>query len=549
MSTSYPLPVGGAAAGADRRRRRSARPVVLIGFQDQGNLGLGYLASVLEEHGQSVLIFDVETDPAEILRACRAADPLLVGFSLIFQFYVRRFAELVETLRAGGIRCHFTMGGHFPSLSWRETLDLVPGLDSVVRFEGELTLLALVQRLVQGRGWRDLEGVAYRRAGEPVSNALRPLIPDLDTLPYPRRDGAPEGILGQLAMPLVASRGCARTCSFCSIHRFYRSAPGKVVRTREPRRVVEEMVTLHELRGVTIFLFQDDDFPIYGPVWRRWVRQFVSELHRAGLPGRAIWKINCRADAVEPELFREMRDAGLYLVYIGLESGTDAGLTALAKGITVEQSLRAVRIVRGLGLMLEFGFMMFDPSSTFESVSANVEFLRSVVADGSAAAVFCRMLPYDGTPIKAQLEAEGRLRGDVVEPDYDFLDPRIGRFYEDVARLMQASGWIHGPRAVSPQVNWAWNELAVLDRLFPELVGRPGYEAELRSVTRDSNDLLFDVVERLAAVHRGSSAKKVSPVELQVRAAEFLDRLQAARDGFIGRNQETLLRALGLVAV
>jgi anaerobic magnesium-protoporphyrin IX monomethyl ester cyclase len=57
--------------------------------------------------------------------------------------------------------------------------------------------------------------------------------------------------------------------SFCSIQTFYRAAPGKIVRTRKPARVVEEMRMLHEERGITIFLFQDDDFPLFGAVWRR----------------------------------------------------------------------------------------------------------------------------------------------------------------------------------------------------------------------------------------------------------------------------------------
>src|SRR5260370_27277296 len=101
-------------------------------------------------------------------------------------------------------------------------------------------------------------------------------------------------LLGRHVMPLLASRGCIRTCSFCSIHVFYRTAPGKVVRTRKPSRVVEEMQMLHQEQGTTVFLFQDDDFPLYGTVWKQWANAFVDELHRNRLVGRIIWKINCR---------------------------------------------------------------------------------------------------------------------------------------------------------------------------------------------------------------------------------------------------------------
>ena len=100
----------------------------------------------------------------------------------------------------------------------------------------------------------------------------------------------------------------------------------------------------------------------------KWCNEFVDELYRSGLPGCVIWKINCRADAVDATLMARMRDAGLYLVYMGLESGSDDGLDVLHKQITVEENLRAVEILKGLGLGFEYGFMLFDPSTTFESV-------------------------------------------------------------------------------------------------------------------------------------------------------------------------------------
>lgn len=521
-----------------------SRPVMLIGYQKQGNLGLGYLAATLRQGGHRVEIFDFERDREEILAAAKNLDPMLIGFSLIFQFYIRRFGTLIRYLRDHGIGCHFTIGGHYPTLSYRQTLETVPELDSVVRFEGELTLLELVEALGADRDWRDLPGVAFLRDGEAVATPARKLMVDLDQLPYPDRNFEPEIVLGRRVMPLLASRGCARTCSFCSIHTFYRTAPGKVVRTRRPAEVVKEMLSLHEDRGITIFLFQDDDFPLFGKVWQRWAGEFIDELHKADLPGRAIWKINCRADAVEPGLFARMRDAGLYIVYMGLESGTEEGLSTLNKGITVEQNLRAVRILKQLGIMFEFGFMLLDPSSTFASVRANVDFLRAIVGDGSAAATFCKMLPYDGTPIKDELERTGRLRGDVCAPDYSFLDPRLEDFYQALARIVDVTGWIHGDKALSPQLNWAWNEVAVMDCLFPELRDMPSYEETLRRITQASNDLLFRVVDDLSTAFSHDMVHECDSEAMHARCGEFLDRLLDARNTFVARNQTVLLDAL-----
>lgn len=549
----FPVPVLSADTSDPwSARRDTRRPIVLIGFLQQGNLGLGYLAATLRKANYRVEVIDFEQDLAALIAATRRQAPLLVGFSLIFQFYVRRFEAVAQALREAGVDAHFTIGGHFPSLSCEQTLELMPQVDSVVRFEGEFTLLELADRLSTKQPWRSIEGIAHRAAdGSVASNPLRHLVHDLDTLPWPERDYEPESILGQRAMPLIASRGCSRTCSFCSIHVFYRAAPGKVVRLRQPRRVVEEMHHLHHERGINIFLFQDDDFPVFGKVWRRWTRELITELRRADLVGRILWKINCRADAVEAELFAEMRDAGLYLVYMGLESGSEAGLDVLDKGLDVAENIAAVRTLKQLGLMFEFGFMMFDPSTSFASIRDNVGFLREIVGDGSAAAVFCRMLPYDGTPIKTTLAEQGRLRGDVCNPDYDFLDPRLDALYRDISELVHVAGWVHGHRALSPKINWAWNELAVMDRLFPTLAGRERYERSLRAVTRASNDLLFRLVLDVARAHERGRPHGWTEDRLAPPCDRLLERLASARDSHVARNQRVLLSTLtsqGLVA-
>jgi radical SAM superfamily enzyme YgiQ (UPF0313 family) len=447
------------------------------------------------------VIFDFERHPAEILKAVRTSEPLIIGFSLIFQFYVHKFAALIQYLRTNGVQCHFTIGGHFPSLSYQHTLELIPELDSVVRFEGEETLLELADLVSTGRDYRGIAGIAYMQGGDAVCGPLRPLVHDLDMLPYPERTYKRRAFLGRLSTHLVASRGCIRTCSFCSIHMFYRTAPGKVVRTRNPARVADEIAMLHQQHGISIFMFQDDDFPVFGVRWRQWANDFCDELHRRDLPGRILWKINCRADAVEPELFARMRDSGLYLVYMGLESGNEEGLKTLHKQITVEENIRAVSVLKQLGIRFEFGFMLFEPSTTFPSVREDLEFLRTIVGDGSTAATFCRMVPYDGAPIKDELLKSGRLRGDVTNPYYEFLDPKLTEFCYALSEIVEISGWVHGLEALSPTLNFVWSELAVMERLFPRLPDLSTYRQELQDITAVSNNLLFQVVEDISFVY------------------------------------------------
>jgi anaerobic magnesium-protoporphyrin IX monomethyl ester cyclase len=525
--------------------RDTSRAVMLIGFQEQANLGLGYLAATLRREGYNVRVFDFEQEREAILAAAKSLDPVLIGFSLIFQFYVNTFGDLIRYLRDNGVKCHFTMGGHFPSLSYGHTINLIPELDTVVLFEGEATLLELTDRLSSGKEWHDIIGVAYRRGDAVIANPLRRLVPDLDSLPYPERDaGRTNAILGRRAIPLLASRGCIRTCAFCSIHVFYRVAPGKVVRTRKPARVVEEMRLLHERDGITVFLFQDDDFPVYGVVWQRWAREFVAELYRNGLVGCVIWKINCRADAVDPVLFAEMRDAGLFMVYMGLESGSEEGLAALHKLITVEQNLRAVAVLKELGIMFEFGFMLFDPSTTFESVTENLEFLRTIVGDGAAPATFCRMIPYDGTPIKDELMRSNRLKGDICHPDYDFLDRRVDGFFHALNEMVHVSGWIHGIGALTVQLQYLKGEVAVLAALFPPLEDFSKYRETVRGITASANDVLFQIVEDVLGEYRDGRSHAWTPHRVKEVCESFQETLMHERNSFIARNQAILMQSL-----
>jgi anaerobic magnesium-protoporphyrin IX monomethyl ester cyclase len=319
-----------------------------------------------------------------------------------------------------------------------------------------------------------------------------------------------------------------------------------VVRVRKPALIVEEMRRLHEERGVSIVLFQDDDFPLWGKPGRRWVLELVDELHAQGLVGKVIWKISCRAEYVEPELFATLRDAGLYLVYMGLESGTDEGLEILNKQISKETNAEAIAILKDLGVLYEYGFMLFDPSTTFASIRANIGFLRSIVGDGSAGATFCRMLPYGGTPIRDRLRDEGRLRGDVTRPDYDFLDPRLNEYHR---RLDEAvGGWIHGD-GVSHQLNWAWSEITVVERVVGRLDGMDAYRHELAGLTAESNDELFRFVEATSLAFEAGDRSRLSTEATGPLCAQVERDLLRIRNAFVLRHQDRLLEAIAATRV
>ena len=119
--------------------------VVFVAFEERENLGIGYMHAILSGAGYSVAIIDISKDKSEILRELLEQDPVVVGFSVIFEYHLYRFQELIEYLKKEGLQSHFTAGGHFASLRPADLFEMVPGLDSMVRFEGEHTMLDLAR--------------------------------------------------------------------------------------------------------------------------------------------------------------------------------------------------------------------------------------------------------------------------------------------------------------------------------------------------------------------------------------------------------------------
>ena len=468
--------------------------IFFIAYQDQENLGIGYLSSMLATHNYEVDIINIRSERQQIIQKIKDAEPLIVGFSLIFQFHLPLFRDLARDLRVNNVKSHFTVGGHYPSLRYHDTLTLIPEMDSIVRFEGEYTICELANCLQTGKNWKGIDGIAYRKNGRPISNKLRPMIDNLDALPFPMRRNQTEfNCMGVNYVTILASRGCIRNCSFCSVRKFYTTPPGKIRRTRTPKNVIEEMIFLNSKYGTKIFLFQDDDFILPGNVGRKWINEFLRELDKNGLNNSIIWKISCRVDEINADLIQDMISRGLFLVYFGLESGNDVGLSLLNKEITISDSIRAIELLKRLGVNYEYGFMLFDPSSTFDLVRKNINFLRRICGDGSAPIVLTKMLPLAETPIKKSLEAEGRLKGPSFSPDYDFTSPLMDMYCDFLTQLFHE--WMFSHQGMLARLRWHRFEVSVLDKFYPHAIGISEYKKTLAEIIASSNKLFFQVAE------------------------------------------------------
>lgn len=469
--------------------------ILLVGYENQENLGLRSILAYLSEQGyEATLAPFAPGRNDDILEAVRRCKPRVVGFSLIFQYTLDEMGELMRHLRANAIGCHFTVGGHYPSLRPEDTLELLPELDSVVRFEGELTIVELLDNLEQTNQWEKIQGIAFRNGSKVVLTPLRPLISDLDMLPHVYRDRPRLVGYNVRLASMLASRGCLFNCSFCSIRQFYGGAGGPLRRARHPEAVVQEMKELYTEHGIELFIFQDDDFAARTGQQRQWLKTFLRSLSSEGLSDKIKWKISCRVDDLEPEILECMIEHGLTAVYLGVESGSEQGLRTMNKRVSVAQNLAAVNLLKSYDLAMGIGFMLFDPSSSVESIRDNIDFLRTVGNDGYFPINFCKLLPYAGTRIESQLVAAGRLKGTQSWPDYNFLDARIDSYAFLVQRIFSKRNF--SPNGIVMRMQNADFDHRVGKALGMKTV-MEGYDSTLRHIIAKSNKQAVTTLEVL----------------------------------------------------
>jgi len=467
-----------------------SRRVVLVGYEDQDNLGIRYLSSRLLQDGHHTRIVAFGNDPDPLLRIIQAEQPDVVGFSLIFQYMVPEFAVVIRALRAAGVSAHFTIGGHYASFEPDALLQWIPELDSVVRFEGEDTLAELVSKLDDLPAWRQTPGIAWLDNGKAVINPPRGGRTSIDDFAEPDRRDIDYRKEELPTASVLASRGCPWKCSFCSIITFYEGNGTKGRRRRDPVRVVNEVEELVRGRGAKLILFQDDDFLAGGRDARTWAHQVAGEITRRGLEREMRFKIACRSDEVRPEVLAPLVAAGLCHVYLGVESGDETNLESLNKLLKPAVHVRAGEILRELDLSFDFGFMLLEPWSTLATARNNIAFVRDFTRDGWAVAGFCRALPYVGTPMERRLREEGRLEGSALDAEYTFLDPRVDLLWNFC--LMAFEGRNFGKNAT-------WNVLrGFLFDTHLDMPGRPrdpDRDAAARALVQASNGIMLDVLE------------------------------------------------------
>ncbi|MCW4017200.1 MAG: cobalamin-dependent protein [Candidatus Bathyarchaeota archaeon] len=366
-------------------------------------LGLAYLGAVAEQAGHEVTVIDCQAEHLNYtaFRTRLSSVPSdVVGLTATTLLY-KSAMQLIDIAREVHPDAVTILGGSHVTFWDENALNEYPSLNVVVRREGETTFIELLEKLQEKASLGKVLGITFRgKDGKIVRTPDRPLIEDLDALPFPAHHLMPlENLkrMGKILFPLMTSRGCVFWCDFCSTVRMF----GRGYRWRSAKNVVDEMQLLHDEYGVDQVTFYDDAFSVD----RNRVLKICEELHARKLD--MTWDCGTRVDMVDREMLKTMHDAGCIAVWMGVESGSEEILGAMNKKIKLDQTRLAWKTAHDVGLMTIANVVLGFPGETEKTAKETINFVKQLNPDDVG---FYVATPYPGTPMYDQVIKNGWLR-------------------------------------------------------------------------------------------------------------------------------------------
>lgn len=392
----------------------------------------GYAAGMLKSRGHQVEIIEGYMDGLdyfEIERLVRASKPDMLGVHMVYHWQdnlaLYRFLQAVKEEAMAG---YITVYGFYPTIAFADIMQKCGAIDSVIVGEPEITIAELAASLAVSPNF---PGLAQRDTTGHITWERRPLVEDLDSLPFPVRT---EAAFRLPEVNLQGSRGCYGGCTFCYINPFY--GQGSRWRGRTPENIVAEIDGIMAERGIRDFYFTDPNF--FGPGRSGQERALrLADL----LKTRNIrFGIEGRVNDIHDETIKALADAGLRHILVGLESGKDSSLRRMNKMTTVAQNEAAVRILRKHGIEPNIGFIMFEPDATLEDIRVNFDFLRRndllKNLPITANVLYHHQIILKGTPAYQKMQQDGRL---IIKNDsaYEGATTFAHRQVETLAKIMR----------------------------------------------------------------------------------------------------------------
>lgn len=308
-------------------------------------------------------------------------------------------------------------------------------IDFMVRGEGEEVCRRLVNALDGRDNLEDILSLSWKKDGQWTHNERGPTL-DLSNIKLPIRDKRRltwgYHIIHSKIELLETSRGCTRSCNFCSMKHMY----GRTFRTYPISRVLEDLDDIYYKRK-TRWVFIVDDNMVLNP-------KRVIELCDAIIAGKyknlnLVVQADCISMSQNEKMVKKMAEAGFRSVFLGIENVSKKNLSTAGKGDICSASKKAIENCHRYGIMVIGGLIFGFPDDDEESIIENYTFLKSINAD----AAYCQILtPYPKTGMREFLLAENLVTNMTDLSKYSGLWANVRTNHLDSDRL-QYLFWYH----------------------------------------------------------------------------------------------------------
>ncbi|MBL7124589.1 MAG: radical SAM protein [Dehalococcoidales bacterium] len=348
---------------------------------------LAIATAVLENEGHKVKLLDAAALNIDFDGVRALAEEFKPSLSVIHTttpsvYSDIRYAEMLKDL--GSITV--LIGAHASALP-EGTMTISEKLDFIAIREYDYTL----RDIANGKNPKEILGVTYRDKGATITNKDRPLIEDLDELPFPAwhqidvHDYFDAGKLYPF-ITMISGRGCPNSCSFCVLPQILY---GTKYRLRSAEKVVDEIeYDLQLFPDLKEIMFEDDTLTAD----RKRCADICHEILRRG--SRISWSANSRADLDDLNLLKLMKESGCRMLVVGFEFGDQQILNNVHKRLTVEQMKQFAELTKQAGIKVHGCFMIGGPGETKETAEKTINLAKELKPDTLQ---FSALVPYPGT--------------------------------------------------------------------------------------------------------------------------------------------------------
>ena len=381
--------------------------------------GLGYISEALTFNGIDHDIYDIQLngEGEDFINKIKTFDPDIIGFSMMSYCYLDNYAMITRIKKQFPDKT-IVIGGAHASTFKEKILEECEGADIIVLMEGEEPTKALCRSVPL----EQIKGIIYRNDnGEIVDTGPGDILQNLDKYPFPKLEKFE--IDRYEMLPIVTSRGCYYGCTFCTVS----LSMGRSIRYRSADTIVEEL-EYWQSRGKDILQVNDDIFTAD----KERVRDLCEEIKKRDLSINLTLTNGVRADQVDYDLLKLMKESGFVKLAFGVEGGNDKVLRALCKGekmVTIEQ---AIQWAVDLDFEIELFFVIGPPGETEDDIMDSIKIATKYPV---VSAPFNHLVPFPGTRLYKWVEENDR-----------FL-------YPAPMYLNESSPWFNEPAFTTDELN------------------------------------------------------------------------------------------------